>query len=340
MPQRRLADRRPRPVPYRQPPPGARRPDRRLDSGASTARRRVGFIRPAIVAQALASLSYPAQAGLFGPSAGEEAAVIVFVILGIPTLVGGIVYTIVKLAQIRRDAPTPAHTAFQFDIFLSYAEKDHVQAAALAEQLQQSGLKLFFARKDLDAGSAFTDEIREALGASRELWLLATPNSVNSIWVATEWGTAWALKKRIVPILLDTATAELPDRLRALQTVALPEVAREARKALERARGQGAGASEKQRLVAALLCLFFGVLGVHRFYVGKIASGILQVAVGAGLQFVFDAWPPVFLWPLADLFLILIGRFSDKDGERLTHWRGPPASASASNVVPASGARR
>ncbi len=35
--------------------------------------------------------------------------------------------------------------------------------------------------------------------------------------------------------------------------------------------------SDRSRLAAALLCFFLGVFGVHRFYVGKVGTGILQV---------------------------------------------------------------
>ena len=36
-----------------------------------------------------------------------------------------------------------------------------------------------------------------------------------------------------------------------------------------------AESSDKKILPAFLLCFFFGVLGVHRFYVGKVGTGIL-----------------------------------------------------------------
>lgn len=34
-------------------------------------------------------------------------------------------------------------------------------------------------------------------------------------------------------------------------------------------------ASPKSRLIALLLCIFVGGLGIHRFYVGKIGTGVL-----------------------------------------------------------------
>jgi len=179
-----------------------------------------------------------AVAGLFGPSAGEEGAMIFAVIFGIPALVVVVSLYLrarVKLAE-QRTRPSLASETSRFDIFLSYSAKDRNQAKELSELMQQSNLKVFFAEKDLEGGSPFTDEIRAALHDSREVWVLSTPNSVDSVWVATEWGTAWALQRRIVPILLNITSDRLPDRLRALHAVDLLNVAEEIQRVQKRTR--------------------------------------------------------------------------------------------------------
>ncbi len=73
---------------------------------------------------------------------------------------------------------------------------------------------------------------------------------------------------------------------------------------------QGLPVSDRSRLAAALLCFFLGVLGVHRFYVGKVGTGILQLVTVGGLG----------IWALVDLILILVGTFRDKQGRLLINW--------------------
>ena len=70
------------------------------------------------------------------------------------------------------------------------------------------------------------------------------------------------------------------------------------------------GTSPKLLLPAVLLCFFVGVLGVHRFYVGKIGTGVLQLVTLGGLGF----------WTLIDLIVLIIGKFRDKEGNLLTQW--------------------
>jgi len=72
----------------------------------------------------------------------------------------------------------------------------------------------------------------------------------------------------------------------------------------------GEPASPKSRLAAGLLAWFLGVFGIHRFYVGKVGTGILMLLTLGGLG----------LWVLIDLIVILVGSFKDKDGRVLSNW--------------------
>lgn len=71
--------------------------------------------------------------------------------------------------------------------------------------------------------------------------------------------------------------------------------------------------SPKPRLVALLLCFFLGALGVHRFYLGKIGTGILMLCTFGGFG----------IWIVIDLILIATGSFRDKEGRRVFRWTEP-----------------
>ena len=68
--------------------------------------------------------------------------------------------------------------------------------------------------------------------------------------------------------------------------------------------------SQKSRLAALLLCVLFGTLGFHRFYVGKIGTGIIWLLTG-GL---------VGIGTIYDIIIIVLGGFTDKSGRRLLTW--------------------
>lgn len=68
--------------------------------------------------------------------------------------------------------------------------------------------------------------------------------------------------------------------------------------------------SEKKILPTFLLCWFLGWLGLHRFYVGKVGTGLLFVLTLGGLG----------IWYLVDFVMIIVGAFTDKYGKRLTQW--------------------
>jgi TM2 domain-containing membrane protein YozV len=64
------------------------------------------------------------------------------------------------------------------------------------------------------------------------------------------------------------------------------------------------GVSEKGFVPAILLCFFLGGFGIHRFYVGKVGTGLLQLITLGGLG----------LWVVVDFIMIVTGSFKDKAG--------------------------
>jgi TM2 domain-containing membrane protein YozV len=62
--------------------------------------------------------------------------------------------------------------------------------------------------------------------------------------------------------------------------------------------------SDKKFLVALLCCIFFGWLGVHRFYLGHIGIGLAQLLTCGGCG----------IWALVDAILIAAGSVKDVQG--------------------------
>jgi TM2 domain-containing membrane protein YozV len=71
-----------------------------------------------------------------------------------------------------------------------------------------------------------------------------------------------------------------------------------------------AAVSDKSRLIVLLLCFFVGSLGVHRFYVGKIGTGVLWLVTAGFLG----------IGTLIDLIMIIVGKFTDKEGRIIENW--------------------
>jgi hypothetical protein len=105
------------------------------------------------------------------------------------------------------------------DVFLSYSSVDRQEANEIYEAIKNAGGRVFISEKDLNPGEDFAEEVRNAISSSRELWLLVSPNSIKSDWVISEWGAAWVLRKKIVPILHSCRPEDLPDRIRRLQCI-------------------------------------------------------------------------------------------------------------------------
>jgi TM2 domain-containing membrane protein YozV len=68
-----------------------------------------------------------------------------------------------------------------------------------------------------------------------------------------------------------------------------------------------AGVSSKSKITALILCILLGTLGIHRFYVGKVGTGIIWLLTlgifGIGV--------------IIDIIMIATGKFKDKQGNLL-----------------------
>lgn len=76
------------------------------------------------------------------------------------------------------------------------------------------------------------------------------------------------------------------------------------------------------RGVALGLAIPLGWAGAHRFYTGKVGTGILQLCSMGGFG----------LWWLYDLILISTGEFRDAEGRRLANWGRNAAPNRAAGV--------
>lgn len=77
--------------------------------------------------------------------------------------------------------------------------------------------------------------------------------------------------------------------------------------------------SDRSRLTALLLGLPLGIFGAHRFYAGKVGSGVLMLCTLGGLG----------LWWLADCVVIATGEFRDAGGRRIMRWGEAEAPSGA-----------
>ena len=70
------------------------------------------------------------------------------------------------------------------------------------------------------------------------------------------------------------------------------------------------GPSPKNRTVVLVLCILLGWMGVHRFYVGRVGSGIAYL-------FTFGVF---FIGWIVDIFMILGGNFADNFNNPILEW--------------------
>lgn len=79
------------------------------------------------------------------------------------------------------------------------------------------------------------------------------------------------------------------------------------------AKTEAADMSPKSRLTTTLLSIlpaFVGITGIHRFYLGKIGTGIAMLLTLGGLG----------IWALIDFIFAVSGSMKDKEGRLIKNW--------------------
>jgi hypothetical protein len=97
-----------------------------------------------------------------------------------------------------------------YSCFISYSSKDQDFANRLHADLQQKGVRCWFAPEDLKIGDRFRDRIDESIRLHDKLLLILSENSVSSPWVSDEVEAAIEREHRegrtvLFPIKIDDA---------------------------------------------------------------------------------------------------------------------------------------
>lgn len=90
-------------------------------------------------------------------------------------------------------------------------------------------------------------------------------------------------------------------RLRLKEIIALKVAQKKVKKAIKKGEASG---KPKSQIVALILVILIGGLGIHRFYLGYTGIGIIQLLTLGGCG----------IWALIDLIMIATGNLGPKDG--------------------------
>ncbi len=108
------------------------------------------------------------------------------------------------------------------NVFISYARADLNRAQALEQALRAHGVSVWRDQHSLYGGDRWPKKLGEAVADCDAVLLLWSAPSAASHFVEFEWTTALALKKTIIPLLLDETP--LPPALAAINGIVCQHV--------------------------------------------------------------------------------------------------------------------
>ena len=119
-------------------------------------------------------------------------------------------------------------------VYISHAHSDERLAQRIAAILQEAGLEVWDAKREIMPGDNWAQEVSNALQESEAMVVLLTPDAVTSQWARWEmgWEIGYALgekrfSKRLIPVVAGDSevlnTKEVPWILRHQRTIDLTE---------------------------------------------------------------------------------------------------------------------
>jgi hypothetical protein len=88
-------------------------------------------------------------------------------------------------------------------VFISYAWKNQPLAKQLQKDLRRDGVEVFIDYEKITGGDSLPDRISAGLDWCNTLVLLWSADAAQSYYVSQEWESAFHLKRKIIPCLLD-----------------------------------------------------------------------------------------------------------------------------------------
>lgn len=104
-------------------------------------------------------------------------------------------------------------------VFVSHAEHDRTLALEIRESLRGSGIEVFVAAASVEAGSDWSEAIRNALNRAAALVVILTKSSAESSWVMGEVAAAWVLGTPVIPAVVGVDYGRLPAYLTRYQGI-------------------------------------------------------------------------------------------------------------------------
>src|SRR5882724_2910780 len=114
-----------------------------------------------------------------------------------------------------------------WDLFLSYSSKDRKKAETILTDLESSGLRVWYDRKQILGGDRIREKIGDGIRNSKCVLILASNASLQSPWVLNELDAAMIReiderRKIVIPVLLgNIETERLPNDIRGKNCIDL-----------------------------------------------------------------------------------------------------------------------